>query len=255
MTKPVEDQPLKPPPYTMIHNYVLEHIMRDLSPNAWKVLCWTIRQTYGWADEDSPTGRKQSDIISYSQFMEATGIASRSTLTAAIRECLGRGYLLREPAGVSRGRTIYAYRLNTAYSVQNLDSGADVQVLKQDSGQRARVQKLYSIESRNCTLKSPETVLTKETNKQTNVDVVITTLTANGLTASQAERFAASLPIELIEANVAYLDTAEAKGIRSRAGWLVSQFKLSAWPPQVAAPKDADPRRFIQGKYAEYIEH
>jgi hypothetical protein len=26
-------------PYTMVHNYVIDHIMPDMSPNAWKVLC------------------------------------------------------------------------------------------------------------------------------------------------------------------------------------------------------------------------
>ncbi len=169
-------QPLERPPYTMFHNYVLDHIMPDLSPNAWKVLCFAIRQTHGWADAASPTGRKQSDVISYSQFLEGTGIGGRSTLADALAECLDKKYLLRNSAGTNRGRTIYSYRLNTAYSVLNQDSTGS-RVLKQDSApvpkqdlaESARVLNQDPLESQNRTLQSPETGLTKETNKQTNV--------------------------------------------------------------------------------------
>jgi hypothetical protein len=75
------------------------------------------------------------------------------------------------------------------------------------------------------------------------------------LTEAQAERYAETLPADLIEANVAYLDTPEARGINSRPAWLVSQLKAGAYPPQVARKAEPDPSRFIGGKYAEFIEH
>ncbi len=62
--------------------------MPTLSGNGWKVMCVAMRQTWGWIDPSSPTGRKQSDRISYSQFMAKTGIKGRSNLARALREGL-----------------------------------------------------------------------------------------------------------------------------------------------------------------------
>jgi hypothetical protein len=92
---------------------VLDHIMPDLSPNGWKVLCAAMRQTLGWVDENSETGRKEKDCISYSQFMKMTGIKSSATLANAIKENLDKGYLLREPS--QRHPQGFDYRLNRDY--------------------------------------------------------------------------------------------------------------------------------------------
>jgi len=109
-------------PYTMVHNYVIDHIMPDLSPNAWKVLCVAIRQTIGWQDEATESGRRESDVITYSQFQRQTGIVSRGTLSRALKECLDKGYLLREEVDQYRGKPAFAYRLNTEYEATGTET-------------------------------------------------------------------------------------------------------------------------------------
>ena len=103
----------------MVHNYVFDVIMPSISPNGFKVLMCAIRQTMGWADDSSPTGRKISDVISYSQFTERTGISSRSTVSRAINECLEADYLIRRQVGRHQGTgaPVYAYALNAEYEV------------------------------------------------------------------------------------------------------------------------------------------
>ncbi len=106
-------------PYTMFHNYTLDVIMPSLSANGWKVLCVAIRQTWGWEDEESPTGRKEEDVISYSQFKEKTGIKSNATISRAVSECLEAGYLVRRQVDTHQGtgKPIYAYALDTEFEV------------------------------------------------------------------------------------------------------------------------------------------
>lgn len=103
-----------------INNAVFDHIMPELAPNAFKVLCWIIRQTRGWqADPNGdPKERKMADRISYSQFLPHTGIKSDATLTKAIRECVERGYVLRYPVGTERGKPAYIYALNVEYTLE-----------------------------------------------------------------------------------------------------------------------------------------
>ena len=107
-----------PTNYTRVHNSILDRAMPSLSGNGFKVLIVALRQTIGWQDVRSPTGRKQSDAISYSQFMEKGGM-SRATAARAIRECIDAGYLLRKPVG--RG---HVYALNTPAFVPT-SSGAE----------------------------------------------------------------------------------------------------------------------------------
>ena len=58
-----------PSGYTPVDNTIFDHIMPTLSGNGLKILLVALRQTWGWKDDRSPTGRKRSDQISYSQFM------------------------------------------------------------------------------------------------------------------------------------------------------------------------------------------
>lgn len=99
-----------------LHNAVVDMIMPRLSSSAFKVLMVTIRQTHGWVRQvgGDPHLRKESDVISYSQFLEKTGIKSSATLSKALKECLAGGYLLRRQVGVGRGfkKPIFAYALN-----------------------------------------------------------------------------------------------------------------------------------------------
>jgi hypothetical protein len=230
----------------MIHNYVLDTIMRELSPNAWKVLCWAIRQTYGWVDETSPTGRKECDVISYSQFMEATGIGGRSTLARAIKECLDHGYLTRQQAGTSRGRPIYSYRLNTQH-----------RVLKQDSAPTARVPKQDSYESQNRTLKSPKTGPTKETKETKKGDGVVGRLEQFGIDPAIALQIAETRTCRDIDAYLAYVTGPRGRGLTDRVGFVVRRLLDGAPAPNVELPPIAQEsrQRFIEGDYADYIEH
>jgi len=106
-------------PGTYFHNYALDVIMPKLSHTGWKVLCVAIRQTWGWVDKTTPSGRRERDVISYSQFKEKTGIKSDATISKALKECLDAKYLLRFKVGEHPGtrKPIYAYALNTDYEV------------------------------------------------------------------------------------------------------------------------------------------
>jgi len=119
----VEKKKIKPfadPGFTMVNNHIFDYIMPKLRPNAWKVLCVAIRQTLGWEDKTTENGRKEEDEISYSQFLRKTGIGSKTTLSEAIKECLGEKYLKRREMGKHPGtnKPIYAYRLNKKYEME-----------------------------------------------------------------------------------------------------------------------------------------
>ena len=101
-------KPFEPPKHTQFSNDAIDYIMREVSPNAWKIITVAIRKTYGW--------HKQSDVISLSQFQELTGIGSRSTLVSAIKEVTDKKILVRRKNGIS-----YEYELNREYIVQKSD--------------------------------------------------------------------------------------------------------------------------------------
>lgn len=64
--------------FTVVHNIVIDQLMRELSSNSFKVLLVIIRKTVGY--------HKEKDAISYSQMREITGIKSNDTIIKAIRE-------------------------------------------------------------------------------------------------------------------------------------------------------------------------
>ena len=101
---PFSDPDLK---YTMVDNYLIDHIMPIIRPNAFKVLILIIRKTMGW--------HKKEDQISYSQIRELTGISSQSTAQAAIKELIDREIVLQ-----SEGNTkweAFTYSLNIKFSI------------------------------------------------------------------------------------------------------------------------------------------
>jgi len=107
-------KPFARPGFTMFNNYILDHIMPDLSASGWKVLCVAIRQTIGWQDEEAESGRRETEVISYSQFRQMTGIRSDQTIARAIKECVDKGYMLRVPG---EGQEI-SYGLNMDYEIE-----------------------------------------------------------------------------------------------------------------------------------------
>jgi hypothetical protein len=98
------------PESTTFANLALDKIMPNVSPNAWKILCFAIRKTAGWADSSTVSKRKESDVISISQFRIGCGISSNDTVKSAIDECLSCKYLLRSKEGMS-----FRYRINYNY--------------------------------------------------------------------------------------------------------------------------------------------
>lgn len=104
------------PRSTVFTNLMLDIIMPAVPPNAWKILCYAMRKTAGWVDLSTISGRKESDVISLSQFSRGCGIKSENTVMEAIDFCLDKGYLIREQDGQS-----YRYRLNTEYELDASD--------------------------------------------------------------------------------------------------------------------------------------
>lgn len=237
-------KPFQKPEFTMFNNYILDHIMPDLPPNAWKVLCVAIRQTIGWVDETTESGRKERDIISWSQFKEKTGIGSYETLRNALFECLGRKYLLRTKVGEHPGtkKPLFEYRLNTEYEV-------------------ATTETVVAATTENVAGSTTGTVVTKEQqiDKQ-NVGVVLTEeeqtslklLTEIGVTESAARELAQTCEPQLIETWIGYAQ--KAKSLTDKPAFVVSKLRAGETPPQKRTKKQ-DRRRYIEGKYADYIEH
>jgi hypothetical protein len=100
------------PKSTIFTNDMLDIIMPSVSPNAWKILCFAMRKTAGWQDITTLSGRKESDVISLSQFREGCGISKNDTVISAIQECLDKNYLIRIEEGQS-----FRYSLNTDYEL------------------------------------------------------------------------------------------------------------------------------------------
>lgn len=105
--------------YFPISNWVFDVAMPRLSNAGWRVLCVAIRKTWGWADPDTSSGRQEWDQISYSQFQEASGLRSRSSVARGIEQCLAAGYLVRRQIGSRSGieSPTFAYSLNLDFEV------------------------------------------------------------------------------------------------------------------------------------------
>jgi len=153
-------KPFTDPGFTMVNNHIFDYIMPRLRPNAWKVLCVAIRQTLGWEDKTTENGRKEEDEISYSQFINKTGIGSKSTLSAAIKECLGKKYLKRREAGRHPGtnKPIYIYRLNKEYEMEIPGTESVLESASTENGPGASTESVPASENPNT-----ESVPTKET--------------------------------------------------------------------------------------------
>jgi hypothetical protein len=221
------NEPLGRPPYTMFHNYVLDQMMKTLSANAWKVLCVAIRQTWGWQDPETASGRKESDVISYSQFMSKTGIRGRATVARAIKECLNAGCLRRRQVGTDArsGNPIYAYSLNTDYDT----SGSKTEPLGS---------------SKTEPLSGSKTELTKETPKETTKQSTgvglspreqnsLALLTEIGVTQSVAQDLAKECTYDQINGWAAY--ARQAANLTNPAGLVVAHLKARDPAPKLLA--------------------
>jgi len=218
-------------PWTLFHNYVLDEIMPALSPNGWKILCVAIRQTLGWQGS-GPGDRREWDTISYSQFMEKSGIRGRATVSRAIKECLNAGYLLRKQVGadVRSNKPLFAYALNTDYTIE----------IEEDAS-------------------SSEIELTKERETKRKQDddgahqELITKLMALGVHEGQARKWARERPSEMIIGWIEHLRR-DGLGLSNPAGFLVAKLRDGEEPP-TAEKTEGDRRRYIEGPYSDLIRH
>ena len=177
-------KPFARPGFTMFNNYILDHIMPDLSASGWKVLCVAIRQTIGWQDEEAESGRREMEVISYSQFRQMTGIRSDQTVARAIKECVDKGYMLRVPG---EGQEI-SYGLNMDYEIE-VDTSTEIVEVGDKGTSTETVEVVESI--------STETV---EVSKGTATEIVESTSTESVDTkeninkAQTKERMVSPLP-------------------------------------------------------------
>jgi DnaD/phage-associated family protein len=99
--------------HTVFENDILDYVMPLCKPNTWKVVCAVLRKTIGWEDKKSPTGRKEEDRISFSQFQLLTGISSRETMADAIEDALTMEIITRRAVG-----NTFMYQLNRDYVLE-----------------------------------------------------------------------------------------------------------------------------------------
>jgi len=144
--------------FTVVNNFIIDHIMPTVSPNAFKVLMFAIRKTVGW--------HKESDRISYSQFMEGCGIGGRSTVSKAIKELIALNYLHRHKVGCHKRtkKPLYAYSLNAEYEVAV--NSPETGLLAQSNSPKTEPLNSPKTEP----LNSPKTGLTKDTKETKQSD-------------------------------------------------------------------------------------
>lgn len=119
---------------TIVKNVILDRIMPALSPAGWKVLCVALRQTWGGFDPTSSSGHTAEADISYSQFVEKTGLRERDVITGALQECLEAGYLVvrQMEQDAQTGEPSYAYALNTAFEMREAEIALPSAAVKED---------------------------------------------------------------------------------------------------------------------------
>ena len=78
-------------------------------------------------------------------------------------------------------------------------------------------------------------------------------LTTLGVHESQARKWAAVRPPELIEGWIEYIRR-NGHGLSNVPGFLVSKLRSGEAPPTMGRPED-DSRRYITGPYAALIQH
>jgi len=257
--------------YFSIHNAVFDVMMPTLSPNAFKVLCVAIRQTMGW--------RKKNEVISYSQFMTLSGIKSRTTISAALAECLAHHYLTREERAstFNLGKPDYSYRLNTDLEIEYPDPSPEIGLnlspeigLNAPDGENLSPENGLSLSTENG-LPSPEnglslspfsghTTIHKEHHHDDDGSSPLSTaqqnaaaaLETHGVTSGVAQRLAARCAPDLIAGWITHVQART--GLKSPAAFLVAVLKRGDPPPVAEAPAD-DPKRYITGAYADVIQH
>jgi hypothetical protein len=248
----------------IIKNAVFDVIMPELSPNAFKVLCVAIRQTWGWVAEPggNPNNRREWDRISYSQFKEKAGIGSDHTVKRAIDECLEAGYLLRQQVDTVKGtgKPIYAYALNTDYelassteTVPEESSTAETAVEEPSTAETAvgsTAETAVGSTAETAVTNTKEYKQSKEDGGTTKDKAIsYTLLTSFGVSQSIAKALAAHCPPDYVTRWIEYVKQKD--GLHNPAGFLVSKLKAGEAVPET---RGDERRPDSQGKYAKYIQ-
>ncbi|HNT73745.1 MAG TPA: replication protein [Anaerolineae bacterium] len=219
-------KPFETKGFFVIHNCVFDTIMPNISPNAFKVLCTAIRQTLGW--------HKESDLISYSQFLEKTGIKSRSTVSSAIQECLDKRYLLRveQEQCTNLGKPSFFYRLNTDFELE--DSSTDF-------GLEETSSPVFGLGSSTEIGLGSSTVFghTKEhqITQHDDDDLIIKALQDFGLSEKMARKLAIGANLKDVQGWIQHIESNDA--ITNPIGFLVCKLRDREKPPK--AKEDDNP--------------
>jgi hypothetical protein len=236
-------RPFETKGFFTIHNCVFDVLMPDLSPNGFKVLCVAIRQTLGW--------HKDTDLISYSQFAIKSGIKSKTTVGAAIKECLEKGYLIRieQTSHTNLGMPSYFYKLNTEFEINPVPEIGigDCPVPEIGTGSVPEIG----------TGSVPEIGHTKEHKEQHHVDAdyLLSSLLDQGVDKAQARKLIkAGLTQELLDAWLEYIDTHN--NLQNPTGFLVSRLKLGEFPPDPRQDRE-DTNRYlgVGSEFEDLIQH
>jgi len=238
----------------IIKNAVFDVIMPELSPNAFKVLCVAIRQTWGWVAEPggNPNNRREWDRISYSQFKEKAGIGSRHTISRAIKECLEAGYLLRHQVDTVKGtgKPIYAYSLNTEYELASSAETAPEDASSAETALASSAETALASSAETALTNTKEYKQSKDDGGTTkNKAISYTLLTSFGVSQSTAKALAAQCSPDYVTRWIEYVKQKD--GLHNPAGFLVSKLKAGEAVPET---RGNERRPDSQGKYAKYIQ-
>ena len=81
-------RPFDKPSVVILSFDVLDELMPRCDPAEWKIVCAVLR-------------RQSEASMSVTQLMQWSGLSSRDGCHRALRRCLDKGYLIRQPAGTS----------------------------------------------------------------------------------------------------------------------------------------------------------
>ena len=103
--------------YTTLTNYMLDIIMPELPANAWKMLCFIHRKTFGW--------NKTNDALSYTQIAAGTGIRSSATISSALKLLEAKQYIIKITG--NQWDTV-SYCINSALEIEANDTASKIKV-------------------------------------------------------------------------------------------------------------------------------
>lgn len=121
--------------YTTLTNYMLDIIMPELPANAWKMLCFIHRKTFGW--------NKTNDALSYTQIAAGTGIRSSATISSALKLLEAKQYIIKITG--NQWDTV-SYCINSALEIEANDTASKIKVTSEIKANTASEIKAVSLQ-------------------------------------------------------------------------------------------------------------